>query len=190
MKSSGQRQQFHFTCSECNVAVDILGDYGWCPKCGRSNADVIIDRKLKSMETAFENACQNLADKNQRGEMLDRLTVGCISEIETLGNHLRHRLKLIPAIPKRKKELDKLSFQRVLDACESFDQWYGLETLEGVSEEQKAFLKMMLHRRHIITHNGGRVDADYLKFSSDTQAKLNERIRVRSSQVRRSSVAN
>ncbi len=137
------------------------------------------------METAFENACQNLADKNQRGEMWDRLTVGCISEIEALGNHLRHRLKLIPATPKRKKELEKLSFQRVLDACESLDQWYGLETQEGVSDEQKAFLKMMLHRRHIITHNGGRVDADYLKFSGDTQAKLNERIRVQSSQVRR-----
>jgi hypothetical protein len=73
----------------------------------------------------------------------------------------------------------------VLDACESLDQWYGLETLEGVSDEQKAFLKMMMHRRHIITHNGGRVDADYLKFSGDTQAKLNERIRIRSSQVRR-----
>jgi hypothetical protein len=98
---------------------------------------------------------------------------------------LRHRLKLIPTTPKRKKELDKLSFQRVLDACESLDQWYGLETLEGVSDEQKAFLKMMMHRRHIITHNGGRVDADYLKFSGDTQAKLNERIRIRSSQVRR-----
>jgi hypothetical protein len=97
---------------------------------------------------------------------------------------LRHRLKLIPTTPKRKKELDKLSFQRVLDACESLDQWYGLETLEGVSDEQKAFLKMMMHRRHIITHNGGRVDADYLKFSGDTQAKLNERIRIRSSQVR------
>jgi hypothetical protein len=98
---------------------------------------------------------------------------------------LRHRLKLIPTTPKRKKELDKLSFQRVLDACESLDQWYGLETLEGVSDEQKAFLKMMMHRRPIITHNGGRVDADYLKFSGDTQAKLNERIRIRSSQVRR-----
>ncbi len=98
---------------------------------------------------------------------------------------MRHRLKLIPTTPKRKKELDKLSFQRVLDACESLDQWYGLETLEGVSDKQKAFLKMMMHRRHIITHNGGRVDADYLKFSGDTQAKLNERIRIRSSQVRR-----
>ena len=180
-----QRQQFHFTCSGCNVAVDILGDYGRCPKCGRSNAEAIIDRKLKSLETAFDNANQNLTDKNQRGETWDRLTVGCISEFKALGNHLRYRLQWIPATPKRKKELKKLSFQRVLDACESLDQWYGLETLEGVSDEQKVFLKMMLHRRHIITHNGGRVDADYLKFSGDTQAKLNERIHVQSSQVRR-----
>jgi hypothetical protein len=42
----------------------------------------------------------------------------------------------------------------------------------------------MLHRRHIITHNGVRVDGDYLKSSGDSKARLNERIRIRSSQIR------
>jgi len=150
-----------------------------------SNAEAVFERKAKSLRDAFENADQNLMDKNERGEVWDRLTVACISEIEALGNHVRYRLRLIPATPKRKNELERLSFQRVLDACESLDRWYGLDTLEGASGEEKAFLNMMLHRRHIITHNGGKVDADYLKLSGDSHAKLNERIRIRSSQVHR-----
>jgi hypothetical protein len=42
----------------------------------------------------------------------------------------------------------------------------------------------MVQRRHILIHNGGVVDADYLKFSGDTQSRLDERIRVSSRDAR------
>jgi len=33
-----EKQQFHFTCPACQTSTDILGTYGYCPRCGRSNA--------------------------------------------------------------------------------------------------------------------------------------------------------
>lgn len=37
---SEEKQQFHFKCSEksCDTQTDILGQYGYCPRCGRTNA--------------------------------------------------------------------------------------------------------------------------------------------------------
>jgi hypothetical protein len=37
---SEEKQQFHFKCSEkgCDAQSDILGEYGYCPQCGRTNA--------------------------------------------------------------------------------------------------------------------------------------------------------
>jgi hypothetical protein len=43
----------------------------------------------------------------------------------------------------------------------------------------------MIQRRHILMHNGGVVDQDYLDLSGDTQARLGERIRIRSNEAKR-----
>ena len=40
-------------------------------------------------------------------------------------------------------------------------------------------------RRHILIHNGGIVDPEYLDLSGDTQVQLGERIRIRSNEVKR-----
>ena len=43
----------------------------------------------------------------------------------------------------------------------------------------------MFNRRHILTHNGGRVDQEYLDSTGDTTVRLHQKIVVRSKEVRR-----
>jgi erythromycin esterase-like protein len=43
----------------------------------------------------------------------------------------------------------------------------------------------MIQRRHILIHNGGIVDQEYLDLSEDAQSRLGERIRVRSKELSR-----
>ena len=43
----------------------------------------------------------------------------------------------------------------------------------------------MVQRRHILIHNGGVVDQDYLDQSGDTDIRLDERIRVRGKDAKR-----
>jgi hypothetical protein len=43
----------------------------------------------------------------------------------------------------------------------------------------------MVQRRHILTHNGGVVDQDYLDLSGDTHVRFDERIDIRSNDTRR-----
>lgn len=182
---SEEKQQFHFECTECKTIVDILGNYGACPNCSQSNARQIITSKLKELENQWQNANRELTDKKLRGVQWEKLTVGCISELEDLGNHLRKILLLSPATPKRREQLEKLSFQRLFDAADSFQQWFGINALNGTSQDDQAFLRKMFHRRHILTHNGGKVDENYLQYSGDTTVRLHERIRIRSNEATR-----
>ena len=43
----------------------------------------------------------------------------------------------------------------------------------------------MIQRRHILVHNGGVVDQEYLDQSGDSTVRLDERIRVDSGDIKR-----
>jgi hypothetical protein len=43
----------------------------------------------------------------------------------------------------------------------------------------------MFNRRHVLTHNGGRIDQEYLDKTGDTTVKLHQKIAVRSKEIKR-----
>jgi hypothetical protein len=184
---SEEQQQFHFKCADesCYTEADILGEYGWCPRCGRSNAREVIETRLKGNEDRFENADRNMTDRNRRAEEWELINNIAFSSFEALGNHLRTRLMLFPATVRRRNDLANLSFQRILPSANALERWFDIYVLDGINEEERRFVNLMMHRRHIVTHNAGRVDENYLANSGDTSCRLNQRIRIRSTEVRR-----
>lgn len=182
---SEEKQQFHFECASCKTNVDILGDYGACPNCSQSNARPVIGSKLKDLENQWQKANDGLSDRKLRGEQWEKLTIACVSELEDFGNHTRRILLLSPATPKRREQLQKLSFQRLFETAESYQQWFGIDVLKGTSQDDRVFLRKMFHRRHILMHNGGKVDDDYLQNSGDATVRMHERIRIRSNEANR-----
>ncbi|MGA9777894.1 MAG: hypothetical protein ACLPRE_12360 [Limisphaerales bacterium] len=49
----------------------------------------------------------------------------------------------------------------------------------------KSFLNRMFNRRHVLTHNGGRIDQEYLDSTADTSVLLNQTISVHSKDLKR-----
>ena len=43
----------------------------------------------------------------------------------------------------------------------------------------------MVQKRHILMHNGGVVDEEYLRLSGDTTVRLDERVRIKSNEAKR-----
>ncbi|MCU1240982.1 MAG: hypothetical protein JWO71_1708 [Candidatus Acidoferrum typicum] len=183
-KYAEERQQFHFKCVSCHTEADILGEYGWCPKCGKTNGREVIMTKLKGLEEAFDKADKNIADRAERGQQWEEMNSRCFSHFEALGRHLQTIFVMFPATPSRRKEVEALSFQRLLNASVSLEQWYGIELFKNVSPDDQGFLNLMLNQRHIIEHNGGKVDERYLSQSGDKKARLNERMRIGSNRIR------
>jgi hypothetical protein len=63
--------------------------------------------------------------------------------------------------------------------------WFGFEMLFRFPDDDKTFLNRMFNRRHVLTHNGGRIDQEYLDNTGDTTVRLNQKIVVRSNEIRR-----
>jgi len=191
-----EKQQTHFKCQTdgCDIETDILGIYGYCPRCGRTNARPAFNDAMTRMLTRWDQTDKTVTDRNARGEVWDDLTVKSVTEFETLAKHLRRRLLTFPMTRSRRQQLEELNFQTPLQADDSLRQWFdiGVVTWNGnakippraVRQLELPFITKMLQRRHILIHNSGIVDDDYIKLSGDKQVRLDERIRIPSNEAK------
>lgn len=194
---SEQKQQFHFKCAgkDCDRETDILGEYGYCPRCGRTNARKLFLEHVEQMLKRLEQVKASVSDRRERGAVWEEMTKNLVGDFEHLAKHLRVRLLTFPMTTNRRKRLEELNFQKPLQVNESLLQWFDISLMvwpgndtiarRAVQEAELPFIRKMIQRRHILIHNGGIVDQEYLDLSGDTQAQLGERISIRSGEIKR-----
>ena len=194
---SEEKQQFHFKCdtADCYTETDILGEYGYCPRCGRTNARRLFSEFADRELARWEQIDKDVSDRAERGTAWEKMTVDALSKLEALAKHLRRRLLTFPMTANRRAQFEKLNFQKPLAADEWLKQCFDISLMSWPGNSIKAerhlgvseipFIKKMVQRRHILIHNGGLVDQEYLDLSGDAQVRLDERIRIRSGEARR-----
>ena len=102
-----------------------------------------------------------------------------------MANDLRGQLLRLPATARRRADLATLSFQQVQWAHNTLNNWFGFEILKDIAQQDREFMNKMFNRRHVFTHNAGKVDQEYLTNTGDTTVRLNEVIRLRSKEIKR-----
>lgn len=178
-----ERQQTKKKC-ECRCVYDILGDYGVCPACSKPNCSEILTEKFDSFEAQFTDADENIKDRADREIEWEKLT-RCVSEFEALANNLRIHLANLPATPRRRADLNRLSFQRIINAASAIKNWFDIDIFKDITEQDQEFLNKMFNRRHVFTHNVGRIDQEYIDNTGDTSVRINQTIKFRSREVKR-----
>ena len=182
---SEEKQQNNYSCENCKMKYDILGEYGLCPHCGNPNIEDVFQSKTEGVEKQFREADKRLSDRHEREVEWEKLLIRCVSEFESMANQLRYYMLRFPATPQRRNALKSLTFQNVQKANDCIREWYGFEILDGVSDADRRFLNVMFNRRHVFTHNAGRVDQEYLDNTDDTTVRLNQVLRIRSKEISR-----
>ncbi len=195
---SEEKQQVHFVCDteHCQNETDILGDgYGYCPRCGRTNGRKIFLERMNEMSLRWEHTRMAISGEAERGAVWEDMTEKCVKQFEAFAKHLRAKLLHFPMTSNRRRELEGVNFQRPFQADESLTRWFDIGLFEwhgnptipkrSVPKSALPFIRRMLQKRHILMHNLGVVDQDYLDKSGDTDVRLNERIRVSTEEIRR-----
>ena len=85
---SEEKQQFHFTCQTegCGAETDIMGHYGYCPRCGRSNGRKLFGDKISKMVGRLEETKRTVTDRKERGEVWEEMTKAIVSELKRWPN--------------------------------------------------------------------------------------------------------
>jgi DNA-directed RNA polymerase subunit RPC12/RpoP len=182
---SEQRRQNSFTCEKCENRYDILGEYGCCPKCGARNSLQVVTKHLDRLLAQFESADANITDRSDRQIEWEKMTTRSISDFEAMARDIQKELIEVPMTPTRRNEVQQISFQQILKARESLRGFFAIDLFESITEGDQAFLNKMFNRRHVLTHNAGRVDQEYLDQAGDSSVELHEKIVVRSREISR-----
>jgi hypothetical protein len=136
-----------------------------------------------------------VTDRHEREVVWEQMTTGAVSRLEALAKHLRKLLVLFPMTANRRKQLQQLNFQKVFESDNLLQQWFDIGFFEWPGDDEvpkrqialddQAFIRKMLQKRHILIHNGGVVDEEYLRLAGDTTVRLDERVRIKSHDARR-----
>ena len=70
--------------------------------------------------------------------------------------------------PQRRGRLERALYHNVATAAEMFDSIFGIDILDGLSADERAFGTLRFHRRHVYEHNGGEADERYIANSGDS----------------------
>jgi len=182
---SDERQQNLYSCTECKTKYDILGEYGYCPICAKDNFREIYFPKLETMKNEVSLFSESNSDRCSRESKWEELTKKGVSEFESMANELKKFIVSIPMTKGRRNSICRLSFQSIIKTAGLMEEWLDIQILKNISQDDQKFLNKMFNRRHLFTHNGGRVDKEYLKNTEDNTVRLNQTIKIRSNEVNR-----
>ncbi|MFC2150276.1 hypothetical protein ACFLQV_02110 [Calditrichota bacterium] len=177
------RQQSIYECVGCSEKYDVIGEYGSCPKCGMLNAEDLVNKKFNALIQKLNREVENLRINPE--DIPDTYLSQSVSIFEAMAGFVRDRLAMLPMYPNRRKEVKRLSFQRIDDAVSNLTDWFGFDIQKSIKIEDKDFVSKMFLRRHLFIHNNGQVDEEYQKKANDPTVKLRQKLKVQQSEIKR-----
>jgi len=152
-----ERQQNLFTCSACSEITDVLGTYSYCSACGTRNDLEELGKIIKGIRNSVNS-----------GGSPETCAKECVAAFDSCAAQYAKQLAArIPMTGARKARLERALFHNLHASAELFREYFGIDILDGLSEDERAFATLMFYRRHVYEHKGGEADARYIAESGD-----------------------
>ena len=179
----GQREEWEteICCEKCGTHYSVIGSAYFCPCCGFNSAVNSFNDSLDSIEKMLESLPEMkdmLTDKYNA----DSAETMCQSMLESSIGYMVSAFQKFASC-----KYDELSektsrvndFQIVDKGSKLFEEETGKKYSDWLTAGELAFIKLMFQRRHLLEHNNGMVDQQYLNKSGDTSYSLGQRIIVK-----------
>ena len=158
---SERKNDTDLTCPDCSYRFKVDGIFGFCPRCRVENAQ-IYDTNLAIIRKALaaDAAGNTSALRHAYGDLVSAVEIFCRTKVS--------------ASPGAKP----LNFQRLDDISILATERTGKPLEALLSLQQYEALTIVYQKRHVNTHNGGVIDARYVKILPGSAAQLGQRVQL------------
>ena len=177
-----------FTCEACCCRYASVGASFFCPACGHNSAPSSFENTLATVRTAvnasgtmraaLEQVTNADAARDAVRQILEDQFPRLVGAFERLNEALFDKVPNASAIPKKGSV-----FQRIDDASDLWQQATGKGYGDFLSASELRRVKLLVHRRHVLSHQQGIVDQTYLVRSGDRSYSVGQRLVVREADV-------
>lgn len=165
-------------CPKCATRYSVIGSAYFCPCCGYNGIEEAFDESLEviiKMTESLPEMERFLAQsqgKDTANSMCRAMLEGSLGDVVSAFQkfaELRYRL----VTSKNSRVND---FQIVEKGSQLFKQATGKGYDTWISEDEQSYMNLMFQRRHVIEHNAGFVDDQYIKKSEDVTYVVGQRL--------------
>jgi len=151
-------QQNRYNCAACNSFNDILGTFGYCTECGtRNDLDILVGKKIPELRSRINS-----------GGPFETCVKEAVAAFDSfVGQYVDQLVKRVPMTPGRKTRLERGRFHNFSAAETDLREIFDINISKDLTADERAFAKLMFHRRHVYEHLGGEADAKYIADSGD-----------------------
>ena len=169
------------TCEKCETRYSVIGSAFFCPCCGYNSASNVFDTSMDTITIMLQSLDDMKSSLTAQFDM-DTAETMCRSMLEnSLGQVVsafqkfaQCRFKEISGVEKRVND-----FQMVDKGSKYFFDETGSGYEAFLSSDEINRMKLYFQRRHIIEHNTGIVDQQYIDKTGDTDYSVGQRIVVK-----------
>jgi hypothetical protein len=153
-----QGQQNSYNCAACNSFNDILGTFGYCTGCGtRNDLNILLEKKIPELRSRINS-----------GGPYETCAKEAVAAFDSfVGQYVDQLVKRVPMTPGRKTRLEKERFHNFQTVETDMREIFDINIAKDLTVDERAFAKLMFHRRHVYEHLGGEADQKYIADSGD-----------------------
>ncbi|RFC34501.1 MAG: hypothetical protein DID91_2727702637 [Candidatus Nitrotoga sp. MKT] len=171
-----EEMRLEITCEKCNARFSVIGNAFFCPACGHNSvtqtyADSL--RKIQVKRDSLDIIRQALIMSTGK----DEAEVTCRSLLETcISDGVVAFQKFCEGLYSTYGEAPFNAFQRLEQGSALWEKAIGMSYSSWLEQTELERLNILYQKRHLLAHNEGIVDAQYIKKSGDASYKEGQRI--------------
>jgi len=175
---AAELMQLEIQCEECNSRFAVIGSAYFCPACGHNSVTKTFSdslRKIKAKKDSIEIVRKALTESMGK----DEAELTCRSLLETcISDGVVAFQKYCEGMYVRFGIAPFNAFQRLEQGS---NIWFGAIQKgysDWLTDDELVEINILFQKRHILSHNEGIVDSQYITKSGDISYKEGQRIVV------------
>lgn len=179
--AAAEPMRLQATCDACGCRYSFVGAAYFCPKCGKNSASHTFAQTLRTIRTAagIGDSLRAILDADDAevmaGALLEKAMLDAVTSFQRLSEQLFE--ERTGAAARRN------AFQNLEIGSDLWEPVIGVtyeQLLDAAALQQ---LRIFYQQRHLLAHQQGIVDADYLAKSGDTTYTVGQRLLVKTANV-------
>lgn len=187
---SEQKLKQEVVCDKCTFKYAVYGISFQCPLCGEGNLVQHLTRSVAIIRVLVDEShgISQKAGEEVKQRLIDNALEDVVSLFEGFLKHVyRYSIKRLLQRDKFDEKMSKVQnqFQRLAAAEKLFKDDLNFKLFDSCKDDERDLLKEQFLKRHVLTHNLGIIDDQYLSKAQEYH-KVGSEIVVKAEDVLRS----
>lgn len=170
-------------CENCGCRYQVIGSAFFCPCCGENSAERTYEALISKIRSAVSTS--EIIDKliSDKDEAANNKAVFLESSLRELVTTVQRTCELSYGKNYPDKTIKRNVFQRLDDGNNLWVEATGEGYNDWLNDDEYSILRICFQRRHILEHNAGIVDKQYLDKCDDTSYREGQRIVLKADEI-------